>query len=96
MSDKKGEIIAGLRPSWQELAAESHASGGIRRCQRCRVRKALDRGFYRDHTSRGGYRQVCQKCRNRERAAWARRRYVPKTGRRYLTKRDRAASAASR
>ena len=94
MKDKKGEIIAGFRPTWQELAAESHAFSGIRRCKRCGVRKVLDLGFYRDRTCRGGYRQVCKKCRNRQRAGWARCRYVPKTGRRYRTRSDRAEAAA--
>jgi hypothetical protein len=60
------------------------------------VRKLLDRGFYRDRTCRGGYRRVCKKCRNRERAGWARRHYVPKTGRRYRTGRDRGEEAPAR
>jgi len=71
------------------VAADSHVSSGIRRCKRCGIRKVLTRGFYRDRTCRGGYRRVCKKCRNLQRAAWARRRYVPKTGRRYGAKADR-------
>lgn len=59
------------------------------------MRKVLDRGFYRDRTSKGGYRQVCKKCRNGERARWARARYVPRTGRRYRTRKDREGVAGS-
>ena len=69
---EEGEIIAGFRPAGTGLAADSHASPGIRRCRRCGIRKVLSRGFYRERTCRGGYRQVCKKCRNRERARWAR------------------------
>lgn len=93
---KNGQIIAGFSPRRAALTADSHVSPPIRRCKRCSVRKVLDRGFYRDRTCRGGYRQVCNKCRNQERAAWARRCYVPKTGRRYLTKKGSEASATSR
>lgn len=60
----------------------------IRRCRACGVRKVLKKGFYRDRTGRGGYRSQCKRCRNRQRAAWARARYVPKTGRRYQTESD--------
>ena len=90
MGGEKGEIIAGFQAGRADLAATSHVSPGIRRCKRCGIRKVLDRGFYRDRTCRGGYRQVCKKCRNRERAEWARSRYVPKTGRRYRTQSERA------
>ena len=86
MKWENGEIIAGFQAARDDLEADSHACAGIRRCRRCRIRKLLDRGFYRDRTSRGGYRQVCKKCRNGERARWARRRYEPTTGRRYRTK----------
>ena len=87
---KKGEIIAGFPPTWEGREPGPHVSSGVRRCRRCGIRKVIDRGFYRDRTCRGGYRQVCKKCRNRERAAWARSRYVPKTGHRYRAKGDRA------
>lgn len=87
---ERGEIIAGFRAAGADAAAGSHVNPGIRRCKLCGIRKVLDRGFYRDKTCRGGYRQVCKKCRNRERAEWARARYVPKTGRRYRAKADRA------
>ena len=91
-----GKIIAGFTAARADLTDDAHACLGIRRCKRCGVRKVLDRGFYRDRTCRGGYRQVCKKCRNRERAGWARRRYVTKTGRRYRTRRDREEAAAAR
>ena len=90
-----GKIIAGFRATWEELVAAPHDLPPIRRCKSCGVRKLLDRGFYRDRTCRGGFRQVCKKCRNRERAAWARRRYLPKTGRRYVTKGDKKEAAAA-
>jgi hypothetical protein len=61
-----------------------------KRCSKCgEVKPAGD--FYRDGKSRGGYRPECKRCRNRQRTQWARRRYVPKTGRRYRTKADRLA-----
>ena len=87
---KKGEIIAENRPTWEAWAPDSHLTPEIRRCRRCGVRKLLARGFYRERKGRGGYRRVCKKCRNLQRAAWARRRYVPKTGRRYRSRADRA------
>jgi hypothetical protein len=40
--------------------------------------------FYLHHgKAKDGYRPECKKCTNRLRAAWARERYVPKTGRRW-------------
>lgn len=92
MKGKNGEIIAGNRTNLADLLKGPAAPPAIRRCRSCGVRKVLARGFYRDRTSRGGYRQTCKKCRNRERAKWARENYSPKTGRRYVTKLDRAAS----
>lgn len=73
---------------------EAHLSPGVRRCRLCGIRKVLDRGFYRDRKSRGGYRRECKRCRDRAGARWARGRYVPKTGRRHRTKADRAVAAA--
>ena len=87
---EKGEIIAENRPAGEARSPDSHTSPGIRRCRRCGNRKVLSRGFYRERKGRGGYRRVCKKCRNRGRAEWARRRYVPKTGRRYGAKADGA------
>jgi hypothetical protein len=89
-----GKIIAGFSSGRDDLTAEAHVDQGVRQCKRCGVRKLLDRGFYRDRTCRGGYRQVCKKCRNRERAGWALRRHVPRTGKRYLTRGDRATAAS--
>ncbi|MDQ3919589.1 MAG: hypothetical protein M3348_14055 [Acidobacteriota bacterium] len=88
---KSGEIIAGKWSPASGLAAGSHSSPSIRRCKTCGVRKVLSLGFYRDRTSRGGYRRECKRCRNRKRALWARERYRPKTGRRYRTGADRRA-----
>ena len=68
----------------------AHLAPEIRRCKQCGIRKVLSRGFYRERKGRGGYRRVCKKCRNRGRAAWARARYAPKTGRRYRVKEDGA------
>jgi hypothetical protein len=47
---------------------------------------ALRRGLF-------GRRPECKACHNAYRNGWARRRYVPKTGRRYRTKADRARGA---
>ena len=43
-----------------------------------------------------GRRPECKACSNAYRNRWARARYVPKTGRRYRTRRDREAAAAPR
>ena len=56
MKGRRGEIIAGFTAARADLTADAHACHGIRRCRQCSVRKVLDRGFYRDRTSRGGYR----------------------------------------
>jgi hypothetical protein len=90
-SGKRGEIIAGNGSAPAARVVNPHASGEIRRCKGCGVRKVLALGFYRDRTGRGGYRARCKKCRNGQRARWARSRYVPKTGRRYRTKAERLA-----
>ena len=86
---KTGEIIARFSSARPARVVNPSASGEIGRCKSCGVRKVLALGFYRHRTGRGGYRAQCKKCRNRQRAQWARRRYVPKTGRRYRTKADR-------
>lgn len=49
--------------------------------------------FYAHGRSPDGRRPDCKKCHNRGRAAWARGRYVPKTGRRYVTRSDRESVA---
>lgn len=90
-SSKKGEIIAGNGRTRAVRVVNPHASLDIRRCKGCGVRKVLALGFYRDRTGRGGYRAQCKRCRNRQRARWARSRYTPKTGRRYQTKAERLA-----
>jgi len=54
----------------------------------------LEIGFYRERSYREGFRPECKRCSNRARAERARRRYEPRTGRRYLTRRDRQAAAA--
>jgi hypothetical protein len=90
---KRGEIIARFSSARPARVVNPLASREIRRCKSCGVRKLLALGFYRHRTGRGGYRAECKKCRNRQRAAWARARYVPRTGRRYVTKADRAARA---
>jgi hypothetical protein len=90
-SRKKGEIIAENRPTWLVMMAAPSKSPEIRRCRRCGVRYVITMGFYRNHKGRGGRESVCKRCRNRQRARWARACYVPKTGRRYLTKADRSA-----
>ena len=42
-----------------------------------------------------GRRPDCKSCHNDYHNRWVRRRYVPKTGRRYRTRRDREAAAAA-
>jgi hypothetical protein len=41
-----------------------------------------------------GHRPECKSCHNTYHNTMTRRRYIPKTGRRYLTRGDRAAAAA--
>lgn len=93
-SRKKGEIIAENRPTWLVMMDAPSKSPGVRRCRRCGVRYMLTMGFYRNRKGRGGRESVCKRCRNRQRAAWARSLYVPKTGRRYRTKTDRLAEVS--
>lgn len=90
-SGKGGEIIAENDTAPAARVVNSHASHEVRRCRSCGVRKLLALGFHRERKGRSGYRAKCKKCRNRQRARWARARYVPQTGRRYRTKRDRQA-----
>jgi hypothetical protein len=88
-SGKGGEIIAEKGSAPAARVVNASASGEIRRCTGCGVRKVLALGFHRERKGCSGYRARCKRCRNRQRACWARERYVPQTGRRYLTKADR-------
>ncbi len=88
-------VMASRAKSSPDSAPEAHACRPIRRCRDCQVRKVLEVGFYRERTCRGGYRPECKRCSNRARARRARRRYEPKTGRRYVTKGDRKEAGAS-
>lgn len=88
MKGRTGKIIAEFHGGRGELEAGAHLAGGIQRCRAGGVRKVLDRGFFRDRWSRGGYHRECKKCRNLK---WARGRFEPKTGRRYVTKGNRGA-----
>jgi hypothetical protein len=87
---KAGEIIAEKGSAPAARVVNSDASREIRRCTGCGVRKLLSLGFHRERKGRSGYRARCKRCRNRQRARWARSRYRPQTGRRYRTKPDRA------
>ncbi|HEX8560332.1 MAG TPA: hypothetical protein VF668_19705 [Pyrinomonadaceae bacterium] len=62
-------------------------------CSKCGRRLPLT-AFYALRRGLLGRRPDCKACHNAYRNGWARRRYVPKTGRRYVTKADRAARAA--
>lgn len=90
-SGKRSEIIAENGSAPPARVVNPHTSGEIRRCKGCGVRKLLALGFHRERKGRLGYRARCKRCRNRQRASWARRRYVPRTGRRYRTQADRLA-----
>jgi hypothetical protein len=92
-SGRGGEIIAENGRTQRVRVVNPDASGEIRRCKGCGVRKVLALGFHRERKGRGGYRARCKRCRNRQRARWARERYVPRTGRRYRTRVDRSAEA---
>jgi hypothetical protein len=89
-----GEIIAENGSAPPARVVNPDASREIRRCRGCGVRKVLALGFHRERKGRAGYRARCKRCRNRERAKWARARYRPKTGRRYRTQADRAQSSS--
>lgn len=58
-------------------------------CSKCGRRLPLT-AFYAQARGILGRRPECKSCHNDYHNGWARRRYVPKTGRRYRTKRDRA------
>lgn len=64
-----------------------------KRCSKCGRVLPLD-AFYAQPRGLLGRRPECKSCQNSYRNRWARARYVPKTGRRYLTRADRAALAA--
>ncbi len=66
---------------------------GTKRCSKCGRQRPLS-GFYAHKRGLQGRRPDCKSCHNSYRNRWARRRYVPKTGRRYFTKGDRAALAS--
>lgn len=87
----RGEIIAENGSAPAARVVNPSASQEVRRCKGCGVRKVLALGFHRERKGRGGYRARCKKCRNRQRARWARSRYVSKTGRRYRTGAERLA-----
>jgi hypothetical protein len=91
---KAGEIIAETDSAPPARVVNPSASQEIRRCTGCGVRKLLSLGFHRERKGRGGYRARCKRCRNRQRAEWARARYRPQTGRRYRTKADRARASS--
>jgi hypothetical protein len=61
-----------------------------RTCSKCGRELPLA-SFYAHKRGLQGRRPDCKSCHNTYRNGWARRRYVPKTGRRYVTKADRAA-----
>lgn len=64
-----------------------------KRCSKCgQVKAAQD--FYAAKGGVLGRRPECKSCSNAYHNAWARRRYKPKTGRRYRTKADRAQGRA--
>lgn len=64
----------------------------MKTCSKCGREKPLA-AFYAHRRGIRGRRPDCKACHNAGRNRWARRRYVPKTGRRYLTRADRAALA---
>ena len=65
-----------------------------KRCTKCgQVKPAAE--FYAAKGGALGCRPECKKCSNEYHNRWARRHYVPKTGSRYCTRRDRAAEAAA-
>ena len=66
----------------------------MKTCSKCGRRLPLA-GFYVLRRGLLGRRPDCKSCHNDYHNRWARRRYVPKTGRRYRTRRDREAAAAA-
>ncbi len=65
-----------------------------KRCTKCGKCKSVEE-FYAAKGGLHGRRPDCKVCSNSYHNGWARSRYVPKTGRRYLTRRDREAAAAA-
>lgn len=63
-------------------------------CSKCGRRLPLA-GFYALRRGLLGRRPDCKSCHNGYHNRWARARYVPKTGRRYRTRGDRAEAAAT-
>ena len=61
-------------------------------CSKCSQVKPAGE-FYAAQRCLLGRRPECKRCTNDYHNRWARDRYVPKTGRRYRTRRDRAAEA---
>ena len=61
------------------------------KCGKCKL--AVE--FYAAKGGLLGRRPECKACSNAYRNRWARARYVPKTGRRYRTRRDREEVAAA-
>jgi hypothetical protein len=68
--------------------------GATKRCTKCGKVKPVGE-FYAAKGGLLGHRPDCKSCSNSYHNRWARSRYVPKTGRRYLTRRDREAAAAA-
>ncbi|MET0625742.1 MAG: hypothetical protein ABW250_22595 [Pyrinomonadaceae bacterium] len=65
-----------------------------KKCRKCgKVKPAGE--FYAAKGGLLGRRPDCKSCSNSYHNRWARRRYVPKTGRRYRTRGDRAEAAAA-
>jgi len=69
--------------------------GAEKRCTKCGKVKSVQE-FYAAKGGMLGRRPDCKQCSNSYHNRWARRRYVPKTGRRYQTKRDREEAAPPR
>ena len=65
-----------------------------KRCTKCGKCKPAGE-FYAAKGGVLGRRPECKACSNAYRSRWARSRYVPKTGRRYRTRRDREEEAAA-
>jgi len=68
--------------------------GAEKRCTKCGKCKPVE-GFYAARGCAAGRRPECKSCSNSYHNRWARRRYVPKIGRRYRTRRDREEAATS-
>lgn len=79
-----GAVVASGASIVNRFAPEGHRLE-VKRCRRCGVRKVLW-AFYREKSCRGGHRPECKRCH----ARWRRARYQPRTGRRYVTKADKA------